>query len=137
MSHNLCPCCQIPLSTLQHMGAHPMLCSVCRGLFFTEQDLISSFREAVALLKTSTTGEGHQRVCPQDQTVMTLRRVEGEGRPIELDHCGDCGGVWFDGDEVRQVPRDGVATAASDNIADKKEGKAAGVTHRESTKLPR
>ena len=41
-----------------------------------------------------------KRLCPVDGQEMTKRLV---GNVVLLDKCLSCGGVWFDGDELRIV----------------------------------
>ncbi len=41
--------------------------------------------------------------CPRCQQTLATKTINDYKSPIELDCCPDCGGLWFDKDELAQI----------------------------------
>lgn len=102
-----CPLCK--KSTMAPVELAPGLtgsaCSACSGVWIA-RDAYDTWRAGHPgnLPETPTAAQiavadSHQaKLCPQCGHLLLPYRV-GHGLPFSIDHCGACGGIWFDRNE--------------------------------------
>lgn len=78
------------------------ICIRCRKKFKFDKLTVGpeGFPMCEACAAKINSGNEEKRRCPVDGQEMTKRLV---GNVVLLDKCLACGGVWFDGDELRIV----------------------------------
>jgi len=89
------------------------ICQSCAGIWFDRFEL-SKVDEAHELLGEFLLHDSipSERVlvatssrlqCPRDTDVVMMRRSFSPGRPVMIDECPACGGVWLDADELSEI----------------------------------
>jgi Zn-finger nucleic acid-binding protein len=59
-----------------------------------------------------------KRKCPVCETITLRRHFFSVKRKIEVDECGQCGGIWLDADELRRIRGEFVDEAARIDAAE-------------------
>jgi Zn-finger nucleic acid-binding protein len=87
----------------------------CGGLWLDRLEVArfeqadSAFGEALVahLSQFPTTLMDHSRriACPRHPDAVMLRRAFSPDRPVQVDECPQCGGLWLDADELAQIRR--------------------------------
>lgn len=89
-------------------GAHLDECAKCKGQFFDSGEMFSAFGikadpsywdrpETGGSVKPSTLA------CSRCGSIMLGQDVAYEGTHVEIDRCGNCGGVWLDKGEIDTI----------------------------------
>ena len=108
-----CPRCGDGLACVRVGTLESDVCHSCAGIWFDRFELsrVDEAHELLGdlLLDELVPGErvlvatsGRLR-CPVDTDVVMMRRRFKPGESIMIDECPACGGVWLDGDELRQI----------------------------------
>jgi Zn-finger nucleic acid-binding protein len=117
-----CPRCQLAMMEVPNRRAVIDRCAGCNGIFFDQGEMIRLLGESADpkywLQAASSRQVGLSEIdCPRCQTGMALRKLASEDVQVEVDHCGECGGLWLDGGEVDSVMRIGARQLARDKAA--------------------
>ena len=85
------------------------VCGTCHGTFFDSGEMFMAAgisADPSTWDRTETGGavkEGALR-CPRcESAVMKAQDVTHEGKHVEVDRCGKCGGIWLDKDELDTI----------------------------------
>jgi len=104
-----CPKCQdLELQTETLAGVTVDSCPRCGGVWLDagELDTLSTlgWAEVRALAAGRLSPEQDQKRgnCPRDQSPL-LRVYSAQQQALVLDRCGQCGGIWLDGGELRAL----------------------------------
>lgn len=103
-----CPRCKIDMVEEQRMEAFLDECKQCGGLFFDQGEMFAALgakadnsywdRDGVA----SPMKDGHVK-CPRCRAEMHLQDISHEGTHVEIDRCGECGGIYLDKGEAEKI----------------------------------
>lgn len=108
-----CPRCTYPLTVVEYKGAAVDHCHRCGGTAVEPGNIGAHFGEWarpehwLTSLAQQTTGETLR--CPVDAGRMAGFQVPFGGRSVVIDHCEDCGCLWFDrgeGEKLVSIVRD-------------------------------
>ncbi len=112
-SRRECPkCSSSTMAPVIHRGVGIDLCSRCGGVFLDGGELQKILGDAPAewgaidALRAQRVARG----CPACGARFNSREY-GRGSGIHLDHCGRCGGIFLDRDEVRLLRFEGLRAA--------------------------
>lgn len=104
----MCPRCLDPLAAHVHGEVTVDACARCGGLWLDKGEtdrLLAAGPLPQQLANPPATrsdtqyrGSG-QRECPACETLMALKSIDG----IQVDHCRQCGGVFFDRGELSKI----------------------------------
>jgi uncharacterized protein len=109
-----CPACG---SQLVALGVDSLVVDVCRhgcgGIWFDhfELDKVDNAHEELgkALIaldfNPAATILRNKRPCPKCMGVMMLQHQFSPDKPVVVDECPNCGGVWLDGGELAEIRR--------------------------------
>lgn len=109
-----CPACSHPLT---HMTSGPLAVEACfggcAGLWFDQYELVkvdeAHETDGVALAAIPrdpawvAPQDAPPRQCPACGDVTMLQRFTSVKRIVEVDECGQCGGVFLDGGELAKI----------------------------------
>jgi hypothetical protein len=110
----ICPACNRRLSALT-VGA--LTVDVCRGgcggIWFDNFELEKvdqaheQLGESLTTLEFDLTVEirGGKRSCPRCLDIVMLQHRFSPEKPVVVDECPKCGGMWLDGGELSQIRR--------------------------------
>ena len=90
-------------------GASVDVCGGCHGTWFDSGEMFMAFGAAAdpsAWDRPETGGvvKAGTLQCPRcEQVVMQAQDVSHEGKHVEIDRCGKCGGIWLDRDEIDRI----------------------------------
>lgn len=112
-----CPRCREGMKELPNRRAVIDRCDQCKGTFFDQGEMIRLLGESADpkyWLQAATSRQaGLSEIdCPRCKAGMALRRLASDELQVEVDHCGECGGLWLDGGEVDVVMRIGARQLA-------------------------
>lgn len=107
-----CPACDSALETLNVEGLAVDVCrSGCGGLWFDNFEL----RRVDALDEKLGTALAHmefnpdavvlreKRPCPKCEGITMLQHKFSREKPVIVDECPSCGGIWLDGGELAEI----------------------------------
>jgi Zn-finger nucleic acid-binding protein len=108
-----CPDCKIALVRKDFSGLELDACPQCAGVFFDDGELTDLRRqgsEAFGALDEEINPEqtnevravAKLRLCPGCGNAMTAFRYLYSS-PVILDSCDNCGGIWIDNGELKQM----------------------------------
>lgn len=109
-----CPACAATLETLSVEGLAVDVCrSGCGGLWFDNFELHrvdeAHERLAEALLAIPAHPEvielTNKRPCPKCPDITMLQHKFSREKPVVVDECPNCGGLWLDGGELAEIRR--------------------------------
>jgi Zn-finger nucleic acid-binding protein len=110
-----CPRDAIPLTHLRVGGIDTDVCEHCGGLWLDRLELLrfepadSAFGDALVahLSQFPPTLLDHSRrlSCPRHPSTVMMRRAFSPTVPVQIDECPQCGGLWFDADELAAIRR--------------------------------
>ena len=115
-----CPACASPLAVLNLEGLVVEVCrGGCGGIWFDNFELSrvdeapEKLGEALAILEFDATAIVllEKRPCPKCAGFTMLQHTFSREKPVTVDECPNCGGVWLDGGELTEI-RQPVRTAA-------------------------
>ena len=107
-----CPACAAPLTTLNLQGLAVEVCrSGCGGIWFDNFELSrvdEAHEELGAALaemefNPDTVVLREKRPCPKCAGITMLQHKFSREKPVVVDECPSCGGVWLDGGELSQI----------------------------------
>ena len=110
----ICPACGGQLTAL---GVEGLIIDVCRGgcggLWFDNFELEKMDdwheRAGVSLLDVEVNPEAAivttRRACPRCLGVVMMQHKFRPDKPVMVDECPSCGGVWLDGGELAEIRR--------------------------------
>ena len=102
-----CPRCTYPITAVGVDGVEVEHCHRCGGTLVeprAARSQLGPYADPAQWLKhlaQQTTGA--KLVCPVDHGTMTGYQVPWGGRSVVIDHCADCGSLWFDRGESRKL----------------------------------
>jgi Zn-finger nucleic acid-binding protein len=109
-----CPACASPLVVLKVEGLCVDVCrSGCGGVWFDNFELKrvdeahDKLGEALAALEFNPTAIvlPAKRPCPKCAGITMLQHKFSREKPVLVDECPNCGGVWLDGGELTEIRR--------------------------------
>jgi Zn-finger nucleic acid-binding protein len=114
--HDLkCPRDAKPLHRLRVGGVDTDVCEDCGGLWLDRLELSrfahphAAFGDALVahLSQFPPTLLDHslRLRCPHHPDVVMMRRPFSSTAPVDIDECPQCGGLWFDTDELAAIRR--------------------------------
>jgi uncharacterized protein len=107
-----CPACGAELVAL---GIEGMVVDVCRGgcggIWFDnfELDKVDEAHEALGLALLAAEFNPNARIieerrtCPKGCEVVLMQHAFSPDKPVMVDECPNCGGVWLDGGELAEI----------------------------------
>ena len=108
-----CPVCNKDLKEISVADIKVDICEGgCAGIWFDNYELqkVDEKHEAAgtSLLeiekdKNINIGYETKRNCPKCEGVIMLKHFVSAKREIEIDECANCGGIWLDSGELRQI----------------------------------
>ena len=105
----MCPDCGEPLVAFELDGVEIDHCVECYGTWFDagELEMLSQLAEASAeplarVIQSAAALKKGKRHCVRCRQHLTLIAV-GDDTTVELDHCPNGHGLWFDQGELRQM----------------------------------
>jgi uncharacterized protein len=122
-----CPACAASLTPLK---LEALIVDVCRegcgGLWFDNFELArvdqahEQLGEALAALEFNPAAVVLQqkRLCPKCPDIKMLQHKFSPSKPVIVDECPSCGGVWLDGGELAEIRRP-AATVDRKQVAQK------------------
>ncbi len=114
----ICPACAAQLSALKLPGLTVDVCRAgCGGIWFDNFELskVDAAHEPLgeALMKVepnpAATIVPNKRPCPKCLGIIMLQHKFSPEKPVVVDECPNCGGVWLDGGELTEIRRPAVA----------------------------
>lgn len=109
-----CPACASPLVALPVEGLVVDVCREgCGGLWFDAFELSKvdqaheKLGEALVALDFEPTAAilPNKRPCPKCPGITMLQHKFSPDKPVMVDECPNCGGVWLDGGELADIRR--------------------------------
>ncbi|MBK7904377.1 MAG: zf-TFIIB domain-containing protein [Proteobacteria bacterium] len=110
-----CPRSSILLARLRIGGIDTDVCEDCGGLWLDRTEIArfqnsnSVFGDALVAhlnqFPPSLIDHSIRLTCPHHPDAVMLRRKFSVAVPVEIDECPECGGIWFDTDELAQIRR--------------------------------
>ena len=116
----ICPACASPLTSLNVEGLVVDVCrGACGGIWFDNFELsrVDEAKEKLgeALVALQFDPDAivlrEKRPCPKCVGVTMLQHKFNREKPVTIDECPNCGGIWLDGGELAEI-RQPVITAA-------------------------
>jgi Zn-finger nucleic acid-binding protein len=103
-----CPRDKAHMRTTETGQATLDVCGKCGGQYFDSGEMFAAFGikadpsywdrpETGGTVKTSTLS------CPVCHATMLAQDVRYDGKHVEIDRCGGCGGIWLDKGEVETI----------------------------------
>jgi Zn-finger nucleic acid-binding protein len=83
-------------------------CKSCGGQYFDSGEMFSAFgvKADPSYWDRAETG-GRVRdgeiICPRCTATMLRQDVDYDGKHVEIDRCGQCGGIWLDKGEAESL----------------------------------
>jgi Zn-finger nucleic acid-binding protein len=75
-------------------------CPSCKGMFVPRSRFVQLLEVDLPSTEPLTVHDAEGGLCPEDRAIMARARIEVETeRPIHLERCSTCRGVWFDAGE--------------------------------------
>ena len=113
-----CPACAAQLAALNVEGLIVDVCRGCGGIWFDnfELDKVDEAHESLgqALLAFEFGGRppviSNKRACPKCPGITMLQHRFSPDKPVMIDECPACGGVWLDGGELAEIRRPAPST---------------------------
>ena len=98
-----CPIDKSKLQPMMKSGDFGQHCQTCKGVFLAKKS-IDTFKhnyqtELNTLFTPTTSIIVGTKSCPACSNLMDIRHID----IIELDCCENCGGIWFDPNELKQI----------------------------------
>jgi Zn-finger nucleic acid-binding protein len=118
MSEPKCPVCQTSLSfgKLIEPGLPISECATCHGFWISAENYWkwiemapTSLAASDVAVSTPQPDSGPAKRCPECSHFLGHHKV-GHGLTFYLDHCGHCGGFWFDAGEWEALRNRGLQT---------------------------
>ena len=118
--HMICPACGLQLAAL---GVEGLVVDVCRGgcggIWFDNFELnqVDGRHEKLGEALTAIEFDADavvlrdKRPCPKCTGITMLQHKFSREKPVTVDECPNCGGMWLDGGELAEIRRP-VTTAA-------------------------
>ena len=109
-----CPACASPLTTLNVKALAVDACrGGCGGIWFDNFELKKVDEAAEKLGATLAALEfnpkaamvQHKRPCPRCADITMLQHKFSPAKPVIVDECPNCGGMWLDGGELAEIRR--------------------------------
>ena len=109
-----CPACAAPLTALNVEGLTVDACRTgCGGIWFDNFELArvdqahEQLGEALAAMEFNPTAVVLQqkRPCPKCPGIKLLQHKFSPAKPVIVDECPNCGGIWLDGGELAEIRR--------------------------------
>lgn len=110
-----CPRDALPLTRLRVGGVDTDVCENCGGLWldrlelprFERADSVFGDGLVAHLSQFPQTLHDHSRrlSCPRHPSIVMMRRAFSPTVPVQIDECPQCGGLWFDADELAAIRR--------------------------------
>lgn len=114
----ICPACAAQLSALKLPGLTVDVCRAgCGGIWFDNFELgkVDAAHESLgeALTKIQPNPAAvivpYKRPCPKCTGITMLQHKFSREKPVAVDECPNCGGVWLDGGELAEIRRPAIA----------------------------
>jgi Zn-finger nucleic acid-binding protein len=113
-----CPACTAQLAALSVEGLIVDVCRGCGGIWFDnfELDKVDEAHESLGnALVAFEFGGAHplisgKRACPKCLGITMLQHRFSPDKPVMIDECPACGGVWLDGGELAEIRRPAPST---------------------------
>ena len=115
-----CPACGTELVVLNVGSLAVDVCRAgCGGLWFDNFELSKvdqaheSLGEALAALEFNPSAQilPNKRPCPKCSGIIMRQHKFSPDKPVIIDECPNCGGVWLDGGELAEIRRVTATTA--------------------------
>ncbi|HWN95623.1 MAG TPA: zf-TFIIB domain-containing protein [Methylomirabilota bacterium] len=109
-----CPACAAPLTQLVVGNLIVDLCRAgCGGIWFDNFELnrvddeYERWGEALAKVEFNPLAAvlPEKRPCPKCMGITMLQHKFSREKPVVVDECPNCGGVWLDGGELAEIRR--------------------------------
>ena len=110
-----CPACAEDLRELKVAGLAVDVCDgPCGGIWFAHFE-INKVDEAHAALTAALLAlpfnpqavvVPNRRACPRCVEVVMMQHKFRPDKPVVVDECPNCGGLWLDGGELAEIRRD-------------------------------
>jgi Zn-finger nucleic acid-binding protein len=109
-----CPACAAPLESLPLEGMSVDICRHgCGGIFFDNFELARVDQSHEKLGDALATLESHpaavvvreKRPCPKCMGFTMLQHKFSREKPVLVDECPNCAGIWLDGGELAEIRR--------------------------------
>jgi len=100
-----CPRCKSDLIVVEYEDIELDYCQSCGGIWFDsgEMDLLASrFGGEQAALRPATDAREGRLRCPVCRVHMDKRYI-GEAKPVLVDLCPSCDGLWLDAGELEEL----------------------------------
>lgn len=109
--HQDCPVDGVALSEMQYLGIGARSCGRCHGCWLTDEGVRAAFaripgggeRQDRFYERVVREGRATERACGRCAEAMLAIQHRG----VEIDVCRGCGGIWFDGGELKRFLADG------------------------------
>lgn len=76
-------------------------CSVCKGIWFQEEELEAVAAEAIKELVVPRGAMKSSRMCPE--CFGAMHEFEYPQTMVKIDMCKKCSGLWVDGGEFKEI----------------------------------
>jgi uncharacterized protein len=109
-----CPACALTLAPLKLEGLAVDVCrNGCGGIWFDNFELrqVDEPHEKLGEALADLTGDPgavvlrEKRPCPKCAGITMLQHQFSREKPVTVDECPNCGGVWLDGGELAEIRR--------------------------------
>jgi len=109
-----CPACALSLTPLKVDGLTVDLCrDGCGGIWFDNFELarVDQMQEqlgemlAAVEFNPAAVVLQQKRPCPKCPDIKMLQHKFSPAKPVIVDECPNCGGVWLDGGELAEIRR--------------------------------
>src|SRR5687767_14277098 len=103
-----CPRCKVNMKETHSQGTFLDDCERCGGVFFDQGEMFAALGTTAdpSYWDRPETGgvmrEGHLS-CPRCKTDMLLQDVKHGADHVEIDRCGECGGIFLDKGEAEKI----------------------------------
>ena len=120
-----CPACASPLTTLNVEGLAVDECrDGCGGIWFDNFELNrvdeahERLGEALAALEFDPNAVvlREKRPCPKCAGITMLQHKFSREKPVTVDECPNCGGVWLDGGELAEIRQPVISAAVRKQV---------------------
>lgn len=99
-----CPKCKTQILSKRSYNS-PFSCQQCGGTWVQAKEFSNATNLIAEIDKSSEKQNEHDKrtgVCPEGHGILLRARIDLD-EPFYLERCSDCGGIWFDQGEWRQV----------------------------------
>ncbi len=93
-----CPRCSAELTEQKASDGNRLLCADCGGFWIDPEPLANTLRKR-GIVMPEDGGTAGEMLCPRDGATLATFSFGG----VELDRCGQCGGLWLDRGEWEKV----------------------------------